>query len=508
MGRSLPRSKDELRGMRAAGWIRESTDEQQDNYGPDAQERRIRRAVGKFGMADTGLRYMPVEGVSGSVAWKHPEMLRLVADAKAGRFELLVVAYTSRVGRNVKETLDLIGDDLHPAGVPLYVENRNLLSSDPDDYHVLVDEANDAMKFATDLSRSVRDGYEAKFLTYNDQAGNAPLGLHRVARVVGQRKGEPVIRKFLEIDPETIGIVRSIFEKYASGVVSITALANEFGLGIEQVRKCLQNEIYIGFARRHRDYPDADRRAAPWRSAPPISDELWTMVQEVRSRRTKGGGPRRTDRFDPLRGVLFCVCGIRIRTDGTMGTPPRRRKIHPGTCAEWGTQISYPAETWEAPVLDQLRGMRIDDGTVARVIQALSFGHPVPIDFDERRRVADRKKAADLYSTGSLSLAEFVARVEALKDAAAPLRPQVAQIQPERAVHWLQNLHEAIAYATPDLLTELTTTVYDRIEVRGREIVAIHLTPTASAHGLALTLPERVSVQWRPRQGSNLRPSA
>jgi hypothetical protein len=33
-------------------------------------------------------------------------------------------------------------------------------------------------------------------------------------------------------------------------------------------------------------------------------------------------------------------------------------------------------------------------------------------------------------------------------------------------------------------------------------------TPSASAAGLALTLPETVSRSWRPRKGSNLRPTA
>jgi hypothetical protein len=37
MKRMLPRSLDELEGMRAARWFRESTASQFDNFGPDAQ---------------------------------------------------------------------------------------------------------------------------------------------------------------------------------------------------------------------------------------------------------------------------------------------------------------------------------------------------------------------------------------------------------------------------------------------------------------------------------------
>ena len=35
--RALPRSLEDLRGRRAARWIRESTAGQADNFGPDAQ---------------------------------------------------------------------------------------------------------------------------------------------------------------------------------------------------------------------------------------------------------------------------------------------------------------------------------------------------------------------------------------------------------------------------------------------------------------------------------------
>jgi hypothetical protein len=43
--RSLPRCLDELRGRRAARWIRESTAGQADNFGPDAQAEQQARAI-------------------------------------------------------------------------------------------------------------------------------------------------------------------------------------------------------------------------------------------------------------------------------------------------------------------------------------------------------------------------------------------------------------------------------------------------------------------------------
>jgi hypothetical protein len=72
-----------------------------------------------------------------------------------------------------------------------------------------------------------------------------------------------------------------------------------------------------------------ERTPAPWRTIAPVSDELWERVATLRESRARHGGSRRPARIVQPRGLLYCVCGQRIRTDGTMGTPPRQRKLHP-----------------------------------------------------------------------------------------------------------------------------------------------------------------------------------
>ena len=52
--RALPRSLEDLRGRRAARWIRESTAGQADNFGPDAQLEQQTRAIERWGLLDTG----------------------------------------------------------------------------------------------------------------------------------------------------------------------------------------------------------------------------------------------------------------------------------------------------------------------------------------------------------------------------------------------------------------------------------------------------------------------
>jgi hypothetical protein len=85
----------------------------------------------------------------------------------------------------------------------------------------------------------------------------------------------------LQIDPDTIGIAVGLFERYALGTVSAQQLAAETGLEATRIRCILMNPIYNGWIRRHRG-PNETRKPAPWRSNPPVSDELWARVEDVR----------------------------------------------------------------------------------------------------------------------------------------------------------------------------------------------------------------------------------
>lgn len=57
---SLPGSLDELRGLRAARWIRESTAGQYDRYGPGSQHEQMDRFAERYGLVDSGIVYTPL----------------------------------------------------------------------------------------------------------------------------------------------------------------------------------------------------------------------------------------------------------------------------------------------------------------------------------------------------------------------------------------------------------------------------------------------------------------
>ena len=185
----LPRSLDDIRGLRAARWIRESTAGQYDRFGPASQREQQDRFIERHGLVDTGLVFQVAH--SGTTVWRSPTMNAMIASAQAGDFDLLLAGYSDRWQRNLRRTLELLEDHLHPAGVALVMCDRRILSSDPHDWDELVAEAAAAERYSRRLAERITDGYRAKFEAHGDQAGSAPLGF--------RRRPEPP--HTLEIDP-------------------------------------------------------------------------------------------------------------------------------------------------------------------------------------------------------------------------------------------------------------------------------------------------------------------
>ena len=79
----LPRSLDDIRGLRVARWIRESTAGQYDRYGPASQREQQDRFIERHGLVDTGLVFQVAH--SGTTVWRSATMTEMLAEARAGR---------------------------------------------------------------------------------------------------------------------------------------------------------------------------------------------------------------------------------------------------------------------------------------------------------------------------------------------------------------------------------------------------------------------------------------
>jgi hypothetical protein len=361
--------------------------------------------------------------------------------------------------------------------------DRRILSSDPHDWDELVAEATGAERYSRRLSERITEGYESKFDTQDDPGGRPALGFRRTEE-----------RHLLQIGPEPMRGAVGLFERYALGNVSAAQLEAETGLAATRIRMILMNPIYNGWIRRGRGVAET-RKPAAWRSNPPVSDELWARVEEVRRAKTRGGGPRNRGRVDLLGGLLECVCGRRIRSDGTFADG-RHRKLHPQPCEAWGDRARLGDETWETPILAQVAGIELDDATISAVVAALgSTQRPIAIDrarFDRQLREVALAHAAERLTDDEYLArrADLLARRASLNDAGTTL------VSSERAVEWLRVLGTTWRDAdAPEARADLLHAIYERITVAGPLITSVRLTPAANAHGLALALPEVVMAR-------------
>jgi hypothetical protein len=136
-------------------------------------------------------------------------------------------------------------------------------------------------------------------------------------------------------------------------------------------------------------------------------------VEQVRRAKVRGGGPHHSGRVDLLAGLLECVCGRRLRSDGTFADG-QHRKLHQEPCEAWGPRARLPDATWARPVLAQLGGIRLDGATIAQAVRALGASkQPVTID---RARVGRQMRELALdHVAERIGDAAYLARLTQLR---------------------------------------------------------------------------------------------
>ena len=491
----LPTSPEQLRGLRAARWIRESTRRQTDNHGPEAQRQQLGRAIERYELIDTGLSwevthsgYSTDAGGIAKIA-SDPDYLEMMRRAGTD-YDVLLVGYVSRANRNTELQM-MTRRQLHNKGTVILACDERIVSTDPD----WIREAADAEHYSAKLAIRIREGQEAKWTRYSDPSGWAPLGYSRT----------PEKPHLLVVDPHTIGQAITLYERYAHRNVSIDRLAEagiarvQYGertgqpMTREGIADVLTNPIYRGIVR----YKGEERERSELRAMP---DDLWYRVKDVMAAKVRGGGPHVSQRVDLLAGILYCVCGVRIRSDGyaKAGKP---RKRHAGPCADWGKAERLYAATWEVPIVAQVSQLDLSDRTLRRVQHALAAPPALPDEVGRRRAEHDRKRLREAFDSGHMSATDFVARVAALDERrealdVAPVRDEGPS--PDEAVAYLRNLGSTWGDADVQARADMLHSIYDRIEVAGPTFVDLKLRPEAKKHGLALALPEEVTVPEHP----------
>jgi len=422
-------AREWLRGRRPRGYVRESTKRQgkDDRYGPRVQISAQREASEHFGMQDLSAFYTDL--VSGRSVLKRSEFQRMIADAKARAFDVLLVYDVSRFARNETDAWVYL-DALRDAGVPVYFCDEDILTIHDEDWRERVGSViNAAATFSAKLARNVKRGLARKRAA-GGHVGPVPWGYRRA--------GETVVA-----DPETAPQRALFFELYATGEYTFRTLSLELGSrgvriagripSVVTVQTILTNPIVVGNI---------------------VEPETWDRVVAVRARnawaRRKIGQRRHTYLFA---GVARCgVCGERYY--GRTNARGDREVMHaPRGCGRGGRTERKLARLMG----EWLDGWRLAANARVRIVAYMRSREPVAAAEHLARRTqleAEAARLQNLYRWGDLTEADFLRERTRVRTALTAMPVAAAATEPDPvALSLVDRIGEAWRSASDEVRT-------------------------------------------------------
>lgn len=378
---TLPRSLDDLAGLRAARWTRESTAGQYDAFGPDAQREQQNRAIERYGLADSGVAWTVAHS-----GWKkldrHPAWAEMLAGA--GRdFDVLVVGYASRFARSLEAHVDA-RRAFHSAGAAILFADERILSSDDEQWEHWAREIVESEAYSRRLARRIREGYAAKRRRLGEPGGRPPFGFVRRGRPPRLAADDDLVR------------VRESYRLSALGHRD-RDIAAAVELPLDTVRGILTNPIYVG---RLRDGTAAAVDAV-------VDEATWSAVQaRRRARATRGGGRPATRHAYALPMLRCAACGRRLIGDAgryrhlepcTAFTAARRRSAFRNRLVRTPGH-SYPAAFYEDLVSPALAAIALSARDLVDGAAWYATQTPPVDELALRRLAADRDRALARYA--------------------------------------------------------------------------------------------------------------
>ena len=106
---------------------------------------------------------------------------------------------------------------------------------------------------------------------------------------------------------------------------------------------------------------------------------------------------------------------------------------------------------------------------------------------------------------GDLAYLEQMARLRAELSTTPGVRP--ASVDPREAVAFIEGIEAVWVLATPEERARLVQATYERITVKGPNVVRVKMTPMAERTGLPALLPENVHDEWAVARPTGFEPA-
>lgn len=429
-----------IAGFEAAIYLRKSRAE--DGQDTDAILRHHRETLTEYA-ARAGIHIIEVypEVASGESLYARPQMLRLLEDVEAGKYQCVLCMDMDRLSRGSMRDQGIILDTFKDSGTLIVTPDKIYdLSVETDEQYAELKTFISRQEYKA-ITKRLRRGL-MRSISEGCYVANAPYGYRRVT-VAG--------KSTLEIIEPEARFVRLMFQLYADGFgcVSIARKINAMGAKPRRapefhrnsVKKILDNPVYIGkVVWNQKSHIKKNRRGNPkhitiynpkekWLIVdgihPAIIDPgLWERVQAISKLRytpSKQDGTIRS----ALAGIVRCEkCGghmqrLTFAKGGCYLNCPR-----PGCCAS--AKFEYVEETLITILEDILQSLQLE-----AVPETESEGETIALQAVRVEiTAADRAKARlyDLVESGAYSVEEFRERMDAAKNRISALKKEEAEI--------------------------------------------------------------------------------
>jgi DNA invertase Pin-like site-specific DNA recombinase/uncharacterized protein (DUF2384 family) len=259
-------------------------------------------------------------GLSGTSLKKRDGFNRMIADALAGKIDMIIIKSISRFARNTVDALATI-HSLKAKGVDVFFETENIHTMDGNSEFIVSVLASIAQKESEDISQNVTWGHRKRFAD-----GKVTMCY---GSFLGYEKGPDGLPQIVE---EEAKIVRWIYALFLEGktIRQIAASLMERGIPtprgklnwtVSTVKSILQNEKYAGNALLQKGFTvdfltktvkknegEVPQYFVEGSHDAIISPETFELVQSEIQRRAKLG-KQLTSTDSPFTGKVFCQCG-------------------------------------------------------------------------------------------------------------------------------------------------------------------------------------------------------
>ncbi len=447
------------------------------------------------------------EGISGTQMRKRPEFMRLMRDARQGKFDMVVTKDISRMARNVVDFLQSIRE-LKAMGIPVVFVNTNLSTEDGE--LVLTMLAMVAQQESENTSKRIKFSK-----SLNAEKGRVPNYIYGYDKTIGDYFN-------LNINTFEADVVRRIYQLYINeefGASKIAKILNEENIKTKRgcnwtqnaINRILTNKFYCGIiingkeeiadflTGKRRDIPEEKWKVVERPDLAIIDTDTFELARKrMKLNQEKSSRGQRKDCKHAFSTLLRCEdCGYFFRQSV--------RKVKDGKKYKWvccGRNINGADSCRNKTVIDErellnsikkyLASLIKDKPKVIKKIvsafnknyepihQNLKTGKEIKKEIEKLKK--SRQKYLDMYESEVISIEDLKLKTKAINRKIKKLEERLRMVesgisQTDKLEYELTDTFKTIGdiLKSAEITNEMLKRVIDRIEVADDGHIDIYL---------------------------------